>query len=121
MKDAKLKPYLLCLFTYFCVGSTVLTANTIMKPIKLENGWSDSQGAMLITCLSIGFLLMSLAGSLIMKKIGRRRMLFLGGGIIAGCFTLMVLCSQPALFFPIMFVAGFSWGGLNTVVSTVVT
>ena len=66
MKDSRSKPFALCLYTYFAVGSMVLTTSTVMKSIIAETGWSDTQGSLIVTCMSVGFLIMSVLGNLIM-------------------------------------------------------
>ena len=72
MKDSRTKPFLLSIFAYFTVGCTVLTANTVLDSIIHEFSWSDSQGGLLITCMSMGNLVMSIVGNLLMEKTGRR-------------------------------------------------
>ena len=121
MKDQRFKPFLLCLFAYFCVGSLVMTGNTVMKSIIAEYNWTDTQGSMLITFMSAGFLVSSLFGNLVMDAIGRGKTVLLGGLIMAGSYLLFVLIPVPVLFYPLLFIAGLAWGGLNSLVNTVVT
>lgn len=120
MKDSRLKPYLLCLYTYFAVGSMVLTGNTVMKSIIAEYSWSDSQGAMLVTCMSLGFLLMSAIGNIVMEKIGRRLTMLLGSACMSLSFLTFALLPS-GVYYPLMILSGFAWGGLNSLVNTVVS
>ena len=121
MKDERTKPFAVCLFVYFAVGSMVLTTSTVMKSIIAEYSWSDSQGAMIVTCMSVGFLIMSALGNLTMERIGRKASLLIGGGIMFGCYLLFALLPVPVLYYPLMLVAGLSWGLLNCLVNTVVS
>ncbi|MEG2687514.1 MAG: hypothetical protein RR954_10465, partial [Christensenellaceae bacterium] len=58
--------FLLCLFAYFIIGSMVLTISSTLKTLIAAYGWSDSQGGLLISCLSIGNLIASLGGNILM-------------------------------------------------------
>lgn len=121
MRDERTKPYLLTLFCYFVLGCMILTANTVMKPILEMTHWKDSQGAMLITCLSMGNLVMSVLGNLVMEKIGRRRTLMLYSCVQIVSFTLFATLPLPQTYYALMFVAGLAWGGINSLVNTVVS
>lgn len=120
-KDERLKPYLLCIFSYFVLGCMILTINTINSPIIQEYAWKDSQGALLISFMSIGNLVMSIVGNMLMDRIGRNRALVLYicmASVSLGC---MVLLRSPELYYFLMLIVGFAWGGINTLVNTVPT
>lgn len=121
MKDSRTKPFLLSIFAYFTVGCMVLTANTVLDSIIHEFSWSDSQGGLLITCMSMGNLVMSIVGNLLMEKTGRRGAMVLYSGMMAVSFGLFALLPSPATFYPLMVLAGLAWGGINSLVNTVVT
>lgn len=121
MKDERTKPFAVCLFIYFAVGSMVLTTSTVMKSIIAEFSWKDSQGAMIVTFMSVGFLIMSALGNLVTEKIGRKTSLLIGGGIMFSCYLLFAMLPVPVLYYPLMLVAGLSWGLLNCLVNTVVS
>lgn len=121
MKDSRTKPFLLSIYAYFVVGCMVLTVNTVMKSIIQENHWLDSQGAMLITCMSVTNLAMSVLGNLLMEKTGRRVALMLYSGILCGSFLLFAFVPNAGLYYAFMLLAGLSWGGINSLVNTVVT
>lgn len=115
------KPFLLSVFSYFTIGCMVLTANTVMKSIIQENHWLDSQGAMLITCMSMGNLLMSILGNALMEKTGRRAALMLYSIMLCFSFILFAAVPAPGLYYAFLFVAGLAWGGINSLSNTVVT
>ncbi len=121
MKDSRTKPYLLSIFAYFSIGCMVLTANTVMKPIMEQTGWSNSQSALLITCMSMGNLLMSIVGNLLMEKTGRRGAMLLYSMVMCLSFALFALLPLPMTYYVLLFLAGCSWGGINSLVNTVVT
>lgn len=121
MKDKRTQPYLLSIFSYFVLGCMVLTANTVVKPIIAENNWMVSQGTMLITCLSMGNLIMSILGNLLMEKTGRRAAMILYSGLLVGSFVLYALLPLPGLYYVLMFIAGLAWGGINSLDNTVVS
>ncbi|MBQ9307421.1 MAG: MFS transporter [Clostridia bacterium] len=120
-KDSRLKPYLLCIFSYFVLGCMVLTINTINSSIITEYGWKDSQGALLITFMAIGNLFMSIVGNLFTDKIGRNRALALYILMAAGGLGIMSILHTPGLYYFLMLLVGFAWGGINTLVNTVPT
>lgn len=115
------KPFLLSVFSYFTIGCMVLTANTVMKSIIQENHWLDSQGAMLITCMSMGNLLMSILGNALMEKTGRRVALMLYSIMLCLGFILFATVPAPGLYYVFLFTAGLFWGGINSLSNTVVT
>lgn len=121
MRDERTKPFLLSIYAYFVIGCMVLTVNTVMKSIIEENNWLDSQGAMLITCMSISNLAMSILGNLLMEKTGRRVALILYSGVLCGSFLLFAFVPNAGLYDAFMLLAGLSWGGINSLVNTVVT
>lgn len=120
-KDTRTKPFLLSLFAYFTVGCMVLTANTVLDSIITEFSWSNGQGGLLITCMSMGNLAMSIVGNLLMEKTGRRGAMVLYSAMLSVSFGLFALMPSPATFYPLMIVAGLAWGGINSLVNTVVT
>ncbi len=120
-KEQNVKPFLLSVFSYFTIGCMVLTANTVMKSIIQENHWLDSQGAMLITCMSMGNLLMSILGNALMEKTGRRAALMLYSIMLCLSFVLFAAVPAPGLYYAFLFVAGLAWGGINSLSNTVVT
>ena len=89
MKDTRFRPYALCVFSYFVLGCMVLTINTINSAIITEYAWKDSQGALLITFMSLGNLFMSIFGNMLTEKIGRNRTMILY--IILAVFGLGVM------------------------------
>lgn len=121
MQDQRTKPFLLSIFAYFTVGCMVLTASTVLDSIISEFSWTNSQGALLITCMSLANLLMSIVGNLLMDKTGRRGAMILYSLFICGSFALFALMPNPATFYPLMIIAGLAWGGINSLVNTVVT
>ncbi len=120
-KKQNVKPFLLSVFSYFTIGCMVLTANTVMKSIIQENHWLDSQGAMLITCMSMGNLIMSILGNALMEKTGRRAALMLYSVMLCLSFILFAAVPAPGLYYAFLFVAGLAWGGINSLSNTVVT
>ena len=120
-KDPRLQPYLLCLFSYFVLGCMILTVNTINSPVITEYAWKDSQGGLLITFMSLGNLAMSIAGNMLMDRIGRNRAMMLY--IAMACLGLggMACLHQPEPYYCLMLMVGFAWGGINTLVNTVPT
>ena len=54
MKDSRTRPFLLMLFGYIAIGGVVLTANTVLKTLLKEFSWTDAQGGLLISCMSMG-------------------------------------------------------------------
>lgn len=121
MKDERTKPFLLSIFAYFSVGCMVLTANTVLDSIITEFSWTNSQGGLLITCMSMANLLMSIVGNLLMEKTGRRGAMVLYSGFMLGSFALFAVMPNPFTFYPLMVIAGLAWGGINSLVNTVVT
>ena len=121
MKDSRTKPFLLSIFAYFTVGCMVLTANTVLDSIITEFSWSDSQGGLIITCMSMGNLFMSIVGNLLMEKTGRRGAMVLYSAMMAASYGLFALMPNPGTFYPLMLIAGLAWGGINSLVNTVVT
>lgn len=121
MKDSRTRPYILSLFAYFTIGCMVLTANTVLKSLISEFSWTDSQGGLLISCMSIGNLLMSILGNLLMERTGRRGAMILYGGMVTLSFGLFALSPSPITFYPLMLIAGCAWGGVNSLVNTIVS
>ena len=113
-------PYLLALAAYFTIGCMVLTANTVITPVEEEYGLLHASSAMLITFLSLGNLIMGAAGNLVTARFGRRRMLFIYAALIVVSYALFALLPVPAAWYPLMLLAGISWGGINTLNNTVV-
>lgn len=121
MKDNRTQPFLLAIFAYFTVGCMVLTANTVLDSIITEFSWTNSQGGLLITCMSMANLLMSIVGNMLMEKTGRRGAMILYSGFMLVSFALFAVMPNPITFYPLMVVAGLAWGGINSLVNTVVT
>ena len=110
--------YLLLLLSYLTLGAMVLTVNTAMPAVAGEYGWTDAQGALLITCLSAGNVIASFVTGVITARLGIRRIMCLYALLIALSCALFALLPVPALFYPLMLCAGLSWGGFNTLVNT---
>lgn len=121
MKDSRKQPFALALFSYFTIGCMVLTANTVLKSLIDEFHWTDSQGGLLISFMSIGNLVMSLVGNLLMEKTGRRGAMLLYSGMVTGSFALFAISPSPVTFYPLILIAGFAWGGVNSLVNTIVS
>lgn len=121
MKDRRTRSYLLTLYSYFTLGCMVLTVNTALKSLMAEFGWSGGQGGLLISFMSAGNLLTSVLTGFITGRLGRQRTMMLWGGLIALSFVLITLLPTPVLFYPLMLLAGFSWGGVNSIDNTVVS
>lgn len=121
MKDSRAKTFLLAMYSYFVIGAMVLTANTVLKTIIAEYSWTDSQGGLLISFLSIGNLVMSVTGNLLMEKTGRRGAMMLYGGLVTVAYGLFALSPAPSTFYPLILIAGLAWGGINSLVNTVVS
>lgn len=124
MKDQRTKPFLLAIFGYFTLGCMVLTAQTAVRWIIEEQagaGWTLDDGTRLITCMSMANLLMSIVGNMLMEKIGRRGAMVIYSGMIVVSFALFALLPNPMTYYPLMIVAGLAWGGINSLVNTVVT
>lgn len=120
MKTTKRSAYLMILFAYFADGAMVLTVNTVMKSLLAAYQWSDGQGGLLVACMSAGCLVASLVGNTLMERLGRSRMLTLLGGMMLGCIGLFSLSPWPVTFYPLLFLAGLVWGGINSLANTVV-
>lgn len=121
MKTRKTQVFLLTLYAYFAIGCMVLTVNSALKTIIAEYGWSDAQGGLLISCLSMGNLAASIVAGFIAQRLGRRVTMMLYGLMMAVSYALFALLPSPALFYPLMVVAGFSWGGINSLDNTIVS
>lgn len=121
MKDRKTQVFLLTLYAYFTIGCMVLTANAALKTIIAEYAWSDAQGGLLISCMSMGNLAASIISGVITDKLGRRRTMMLYGGCITVSYALFALMPSPQLFYPLMVIAGFAWGGINSLDNTIVS
>ena len=119
MKDNRFKPYALCVFSYFALGCMVLTINTVNSPIIEEYAWKDSQGALLITFMSIGNLFMSIFGNMLTEKTSRNNVMILYIAMAVLSLGTMTLMHTPVLYYPLMLIVGFAWGGINTLVNTV--
>ncbi|MEG0493174.1 MAG: MFS transporter [Clostridia bacterium] len=112
--------FLLCLFAYFIIGSMVLTISSTLKTLIAAYGWSDSQGGLLISCLSIGNLVASLGGNILMSKVGKKKTLLLYAGLVFVSIGLLSVVQAPTLFYGLVFVGGLCWGGVNSLVNTLV-
>ena len=110
--------YLLLLFSFVVLGAMILTVNTAMPAVAAEYGWTDAQGALLITCLSIGNVTASFLTGLFVARWGIRRVMIFFSLLILCCCALFALLPVPSLFYPLMLIAGLSWGGFNTIVNT---
>ena len=121
MKNRKTQVFLLTLYAYFAIGCMVLTVNTALKTIIVEYGWSDAQGGLLISFLSMGNLAASMLAGFVAQRLGRRRTMMLYGALIALSYTLFALLPSPQLFYPLMLLAGFAWGGINSLDNTIVS
>jgi len=121
MKDTRTKPFFLALFTYFCVGSMVLTTSTVKKSIMEEFKLDGTQGGLIVTCMSAGFLVMSIFGNMVVEKIGRRMTILIGSAIMFSTYLLFAIVHDPVLYYPLMAIAGLSWGALNGLVNTLVS
>lgn len=119
-QSAKARAYAICIFSYFTIGCMVLTANTAMDGIITEFGWPDSRGALLITFMSIGNLIMSIVGNMLMDKIGRQNAMRLYAALLAAGFALFALAPMPQLYVLFLLMAGIAWGGINNLDNTVV-
>ena len=121
MKDGRKRVFMLALYSYFTVGCMVLTVNAALKSLIAEYQWSDSQGGLLISCMSVGNLITSVLTGIITRRFGRQRTMLLWGVLICVSFALLTVLPTPALFYPLMLLAGFSWGGINSLDNTVVS
>ena len=99
----------------------VLTVNAALKSIIAEFAWSDSQGGLLISCMSMGNLITSVLTGVLTRRLGRRRTMILWGALVCLSFALLTVLPAPMLFYPLMLLAGFSWGGVNSLDNTVVS
>lgn len=120
-RNTKQAAYALMVAGYFILGMMVLTVSTLIKTLIPAFSWSDSQGGLLMTCLSLGNLATSLGNHLVVRQLGRSRAMLLYSLLIVAAFLLAVISPWPVLFFPLMLIAGFSWGGINAMVNTVVS
>ena len=106
---------------YFILGVMLLTVSTLIKTLIPTFSWSDSQGGLLMTFLSLGNLATSLGNHLVVKRLGRNRSMRMYSLLIVAVFALAIASPWPGLLFPLMLFAGFSWGGINALVNTVVS
>lgn len=106
---------------YFILGVMLLTVSTLIKTLIPTFSWSDSQGGLLMTFLSLGNLATSLGNHLVVKRLGRNRSMRMYSLLIVAVFVLAIASPWPGLLFPLMLFAGFSWGGINALVNTVVS
>ena len=119
-QDSKRSAYLLVLYSYFTDGAVVLTVNAVLKSILAEYQWTDGQGGLLIACMSAGLLVSSLIGNSVMERLGRNRTMTLLGLFICVSLGLFSLSPWPVTFYPLVFVAGLAWGGINSLANTIV-
>ena len=110
--------YILLLACYAVLGAMVLTINTTMPSVASEYGWSDAQGGLLITCLAVGNMVASLLTGILAARTGIRKALLLAVGMVLLSCGLYAVVPVPMLFYPLMVIAGFGWGGINNIVNT---
>ena len=119
-QDSKRSAYLLVLYSYFTDGAMALTVNAVLKSILAEYQWTDGQGGLLIACMSAGLLVSSLIGNSVMERLGRNRTMTMMGLFICVSLGLFSLSPWPVTFYPLVFVAGLAWGGINSLANTIV-
>ena len=119
-QDSKRSAYLLVLYSYFTDGAMALTVNAVLKSLLAEYQWTDGQGGLLIACMSAGMLVSSLIGNSVMERLGRNRTMTMLGLFICVSLGLFSLSPWPVTFYPLVFVAGLAWGGINSLDNTIV-
>ena len=110
--------YALMLYGSFAIGCQVLAANTSLKSMIAEFGWTDAQGGLLISCMSIGCLVSGLFTGAISQRFTRKKVMLVYGLLLFFSFGLETLLGTPALFYPLMVLAGLFWGGVNNIVNS---
>jgi MFS transporter, FHS family, glucose/mannose:H+ symporter len=121
MHDKRFQTYLIMLYAYFSVGCMVLAANTALEFMIKDFGWSDSQGGLFISFLSLGNLASSIFTGMLCKGIGRKRVIILYGMLLFVCYMLMSVLNLPMVFYPLALLSGLYWGGINSITNTTIT
>lgn len=121
MKNKRTQAYLIALLCYFCVGAGQVSVTTSLKSLIADFNWTDSQGGLLISIMSIGNLLASTCAGLIMQRIGRRGSMLLCAVLLSAAFAAFAAVPSPMWFYPILFAIGMGNGMASAVCNMVVS
>lgn len=95
-----------CLFTMFLVQGGLQTFAVYMPSIATETGWSLSQVAIVSTTATVGAFLSNLVIAPLIKKVGSKVVLLLGGAFLVGHWILYAV--SPNAY--VLWFAGFLGG-----------